>query len=262
MAWQIITVFIVALLSAMCAWVLHPRFWEGAATPFGIALAVVMLLVYGSSLIDWYYTRPGLDGVVRRPPCQTSKDEYWGKLTRQWFTHRWLCYLGTVLVSGAALVLFSAWLLIWIIPEGDGSWRVLAPVGSVALIVVGALLKDKDFWVAFQYVWNAPTFAIGDHMSVNSGVRGFLRDVSVKGVTIVQRRASGEWDVRFVSLHDLSQLGYTATKRSPCAKQCERYNRVRPPGDSEKDDLASCECQWDEELFNTRGPKTHAGLVI
>jgi hypothetical protein len=39
---------------------------------------------YASSLIDWYYVLPRVDGLVREPPCRTSQDVMWFKVTRIW----------------------------------------------------------------------------------------------------------------------------------------------------------------------------------
>jgi hypothetical protein len=46
------------------------------------AFAALAFLVYASSLVDWYFVRPRVDGVVRTPPCRSSRDPVWSFVTR------------------------------------------------------------------------------------------------------------------------------------------------------------------------------------
>jgi hypothetical protein len=64
-----------------------------------LAAAVIgALIVFLSSLVDWWWILPRISGILRPAPCQCAGGESWPGLTSIWLFHRGLA---TIVVSGA-----------------------------------------------------------------------------------------------------------------------------------------------------------------
>jgi len=147
------------------------------------ALGALALIVYASSLIDWYYVRPRLDGIVREPPCRSSGDEAWGNVTRLWYFHRGVAeFLGIL----AVIVAFSAFVGALIAGSGTlpTAAAVAIPTGAAGALVV---LTQTAIATLRNRVINAPWIWIGDELR-DDGWRAYVLHLTARGLFL------HEWD--------------------------------------------------------------------
>jgi hypothetical protein len=117
-----------------------------------------------SSLVDWYYIRPRLDGVVWDPPCQAKTDRekaQWKRVTRRWYIHRGLAalaYFGFAVGVAAVIVVVLA--------EHDP--LVATVIGGISGIVSVLLFLGGTYRTELPIVakWAlSPAFYLGDEIS-------------------------------------------------------------------------------------------------
>lgn len=149
----------------------------------GDALFVAVL---SSSLVDWYYIRPRIDGVVCAPPCRAKREDKpeWKRVTRRWYIHRGLATLAYILfaISVAFVV------MIMLAREDPEVAAVLGGVSGFAgllLIFVGPYrseLPTVGKWAL------SPSFVLGDDLTYAGSLRekrGYVLHVAVPVVKLV-----------------------------------------------------------------------------
>jgi hypothetical protein len=62
------------------------------------AFVIGSLIIFLSSMVDWWWILPRISGILRPAPCQCAGGESWPGVTSIWLFHRGLA---TVVVSGA-----------------------------------------------------------------------------------------------------------------------------------------------------------------
>jgi hypothetical protein len=122
------------------------------------SLAVMGLVIYSSSLVDRYYIRPLVDGVVGEPPCRSSGNERWFSVTRIWYLHRAVAeILSTIAIAVAATALG-----LLLVPEEDTTAIPLAGI-VVGVVVAASAAARKDALHALRaQVIDKPEYWVGD----------------------------------------------------------------------------------------------------
>jgi len=147
------------------------------------ALAALAWVVFASSLVDWYYVRPRVDGIVCEPPCRSSGDARWGDLMRLWYLHRGLAEILGIL---AVIVAFSA--LVGALIAGGGT----LPTGAAVALPTGAagalvLLTQEAISTLRHRVINRPSIWVGDELR-DGDWRAYVLALSTHSVFV------REWD--------------------------------------------------------------------
>jgi hypothetical protein len=181
------------LLSAVLAEVasVHPgiAFWgfrhleiEALLTACGALLAVVLV----SSLVDWYYIRPRIDGVVCEPPCLASKDQKgpWKRVTRRWYIHRGLATFAYILFAIAVAVI----VLLMLIREDHAAAELIGGISGIAgLLLIFAGSYRSELPTAAKWALS-PGFHLGDDLTYEGAQRtkrGYVLHVAIPVVKLV-----------------------------------------------------------------------------
>jgi hypothetical protein len=193
---QVALATVVPAALALVAFGTKTRIWHAAKAGTGLtALSTFWLVVYVSSLIDWYGIRPRRDGVVVDPPCKTSGSSSWTDVTRVWHGHR---SIAVVLCLASVMV---AWTAFGLLALGDTS--KMEPIEIAGLVVSGAVAGVGLVRLFFGHVGNVgtalascvlsePDIALGDEIIGPEGFAGgFVRDVALEGITVVPLDARG-----------------------------------------------------------------------
>ena len=191
---------------------------------------VAAILVYVSTLTDWFYVRPYLNGGCGSI-CATSLEDQWRGVTRTWLLHRALAVLG-VIAAITTLVTLAA--NTWIRPIDE---VIAGAIGGVAAIIAGYYLTRAASLLAIAI---NPPVQVGDVIEIaeefNVHEPGepreyFVVDVALEGVKLLQLQPG---DVipregpdarrthdRSVDVMEISKLlrGRRAVK--PCAERCQ-----------------------------------------
>lgn len=148
-------------------------------------LAVMFTIILLSSFVDWYYIRPRIDGIVwLRPPCRSSREDRWKRVTRRWYLHRGLASLS---YSGFALLVSLIIMLMLVRKDKD----VAGVIGGVSGIATVLLIVVGDHWDQVRSVARfvlSPAFSLGDDLSYDAyrrRGRGFVLHVAVPVVKLV-----------------------------------------------------------------------------
>ncbi len=187
------------LLAAVLAQVagVHPgiAFWgfrhleiEALLTSCGALLAVVLV----SSLIDWYYIRPHIDGVVCEPPCLASKDHKgpWKRVTRRWYIHRGLATFAYILFAIAVAVI----VLLMLIREDHAAAELIGGISGIAgLLLIFAGSYRSELPTAAKWALS-PGFYLGDDLTYEGAQRtkrGYVLHVAIPVVKLVPLNERG-----------------------------------------------------------------------
>jgi len=150
------------------------------------ALGALGWTIYASSLIDWYYVRPRIDGIVRKPPCLSSGDEAWGDVMRLWYLHR---AIAEFLAIVAVITAFSSF--VGALIAGKGSLPTVAavalPTGAAGALV---LLTQTALSTLRHRALNRPWVWIGDELRDGNGWRAYVLHLTMSGVLV------SVWDSR------------------------------------------------------------------
>jgi hypothetical protein len=191
-----------------------------------IAGATLFALINSSSLIDWYYIRPRIDGVVCAPPCRSSGSVTWKGPTRWWYLHRGLA---TVAYFGFALVLALV-IMLMLVREHPAAAAVIGGVGGIAsmlLIFAGSYRAQIPTVAKFVL---SPAYCLGDDLSYEAHKwrgRGFVLHVAVPVTKLVPLDEAGNpTEVPFVERKnsDLAESDLTSKKTVACAGKCAKLN--------------------------------------
>jgi hypothetical protein len=140
-----------------------------------VALAATTTAIVLSSLVDWFVVLPWLEGRTHAAPWQPEGDALTARrrLTRLWLAHR----LSAVLVMSLAMVAVPVYMGT---AAHDGSARAVWL--SVAAVLTGAFAPlNRHAGILLN-----PPALVGDAVLLDRGP-GYVRDVSLRGVTISRR---------------------------------------------------------------------------
>ena len=166
-----------------------------------VADLTLALGVYASSLVDWYYIRPRLDGLVREPPCRASRGDACMHLTRAWYAHRSVAELLGITSLSVGLVA----LCLWLIP-GASNQALEVSLGVVAALagLLAALVGGAVDTVRHRAI-DPPDHWLGDELHQGSPPGRYLLHVDVRNV-IVRREEADGWGAKKGIPHN--QLGW------------------------------------------------------
>lgn len=143
-------------------------------------VAGIGFVVYASSLVDWYFVLPRVDGVVREPPCRSSRDGIWFIVTRVWYLHRSLAEIFGIVGFVVAL----AYMGVFLFPNAG---KAAAAIGGALLgLIVSAVAKfPKD--AALTLRWRGidkPEYWVGDELRDAAGKRSYVLHLDVGGLIV------------------------------------------------------------------------------
>lgn len=224
---------------------------DGATTVYAmhIAAATALGIVYLSSLIDWFYVRPRLQGFAARPmPCERSGHECWRGVTRVWLLHRLLAMLAFV-IGLTVVVALAAYR--WI----DGIDDALATaIAAAATILAGFYLTRATSTLALAI---RPALHVGDKVRIaepfnfteedGAAPYYYVVDVALEGVRLLRLDASDEIHAssaaatapaggqmpehdRLIDISDVTKLVRARGRFLPCTPPggCKRVNPLCP----------------------------------
>jgi hypothetical protein len=200
------------------------------------AAGALFLVIFLSSLIDWYYIRARIDGVVCAPPCRASKDEKgpWKRVTRRWYIHRGLATLAYILFALFVAVI----VMIMLVREDPAAAGVIGGVSGLAgllLIFAGPYRSELPSVAKWAL---SPAFVVGDDVQfegIRKAKRGYVLHVAVPVVKLVPLDHSGRpTDGPFIEPKN-SQLAEAELEAKPtraCERGCAQLNPecLRRPG--------------------------------
>ena len=190
--------------------------------------ATLFVLILSSSLVDWYYVRPRIDGVVCAPPCRSSGSDTWKRPTRWWYLHRGLA---TLAYMGFALVLALV-VMLMLVREHPAAAGVIGGVGGIAgLLLIFAGRYRSELPTVAQFVLS-PAYCLGDDLSYEAHRwkgRGFVLHVAVPVTKLVPLDDAGlpTTGTPFVERKnsDLAEADLTARRTIACSSgTCRRLN--------------------------------------
>jgi hypothetical protein len=175
---------------------------------------VLWTAVYASSLVDWYWVRPQVDGVVSEPPCRSSQAPRWRGLTRIWHLHRAVAHILVCLTTPVAATM----LVVLAVP--DIGEEALAAVG-VGIFAVAVPLAVMGFVALNDYFITPPEVWVGD-IVIHGGRTAYVLHATMRKLVIrCWNPSSGTWArPRSVSPGDVTDVDGHG---SPCAG-CRRVN--------------------------------------
>jgi hypothetical protein len=175
--------------------------WRGMA----LCVAVMLLAIQVSALIDWAYIRPHLRGLrgSRALPCQRHSKPNWSWLTRLWLAHRFAASM-TVRAGAIGILGFCALLLV---PahDGDGTGRATEvfsrPMSTViGAVAAAALVFALNRLMPVVMLVRNPRISVGDRVvfaeeygtGVNTRPAYYVVDVAVEGVKLLELDGVGQ----------------------------------------------------------------------
>jgi hypothetical protein len=155
---------------------------EIAAIMVGACALFVLILL--SSLIDWYYIRPRIDGVVWRPPCRSAGDRRWKRVTRRWYLHRGLATVAYVLFA----LVVALVIMLMLVREHPTAAGVIGGVGGIASLLLIFLGEHRSQLPTVATFVLSPRFSLGDDLRYDPdgrSRRGFVLHVAVPVTKLV-----------------------------------------------------------------------------
>jgi hypothetical protein len=186
------------------------------------ALAVLGFAIYVSGLIDWYYIRPQLDGVVRSPPCRSSREQTWGTVTRRWYRHRAI----TELVVIFAIVVAVTALLLALLADRDDPSAATIVAFAAPVIACFVVFRDGALQTLREYDFSPPRLWLGDLLTdPASGQISYLLHVTVSGIVVREWNPDdGSWEApRMVKFAELEATRYRRSDFDRCG-ECSLIN--------------------------------------
>jgi hypothetical protein len=212
----------------LCGYESSFHIWDFTASEtssLAIAGAALFVLVLLSSLVDWYYIRPRIDGVVCTPPCRSSGSDTWKRPTRRWFLHRGLvvlAYMGFAIVVALIVML----MLVRVDPAAAGVIGGISGIAGLLLIFAGRYREELP--VVAQFVLS-PAYCLGDDLSyeLRKPKRGFVLHVAVPVTKLVPLDDHGRpTGADFVELKNsvLGEAEPEPHRTVACAVACAKLN--------------------------------------
>jgi hypothetical protein len=191
-----------------------------------ISAAILFTLILLSSLVDWYYIRPRIDGVVCAPPCRSSGSDTWKRPTRWWLLHRGLA---TLAYMAFALVVALV-LMLMLVRDHPAAAGVIGGVGGIAgLLLIFAGNYRSQLPIVAQWTLS-PAFCLGDDLTYEGRrgpERGFVLHVAVPVTKLVPldrdgTRSGGDFVERKNTA--LAEADLTAQHTVACKQGCAKLN--------------------------------------
>lgn len=190
----------------------------------GALFAVVLV----SSLIDWYYIRPRIDGVVCAPPCLASREQKapWKRTTRRWYIHRGLATFAYILFAVAVATI----VLLMLIREDHTAAELIGGISGIAglLLIFAGSYRSQLPTVARWAL--SPAFYLGDDLTyegIRQPKRGYVLHVAVPVVKLVPLDERGNpLDAPFIEPKNsqLAESELTPRPTTACNDGCCRLN--------------------------------------
>ena len=224
---------LVPLLVAGTLWFLgydpEVEIWDftvNETSSFLVGATALFTTILCSSIIDWYYIRPRIDGVVRTPPCRSSGSDTWKGPTRWWFLHRGIATLAYIVYA----LLVALVVMLMLVREHPAAAGVIGGVGGIAsLLLIFAGKYRAQLPTVAQFVLS-PAFCLGDDLSYEVGRwegRGFVLHVAVPVTKLVPLDQFGHpTGVPFVERKnsDLGEADLTSRRAIACGASCAKLN--------------------------------------
>jgi hypothetical protein len=197
---------------------------EALLTACGALFAVVLV----SSLIDWYYIRPRIDGVVCEPPCLASKDHkgIWKRVTRRWYIHRGLATFAYILFAIAVAVI----VLLMLIREDHTAAELIGGISGIAgLLLIFAGSYRSELPTAAKWALS-PGFYLGDDLTYEGAQRtkrGYVLHVAIPVVKLVPLNKRGHPSgASFLEMrnHVLAEGELSTRPTTACKEACVGLN--------------------------------------
>lgn len=181
--WTGSTAAVVALTLVFRSLNLHPLRDSGTlARTIIVAVAVTLVGVYASSLVDWYWILPKVSGLVCLAPCEAAGRERWSLVTSFWYFHRAVATaLVAISVTGVPLYMLST--------KDSGRAQAFWTVVSLGVAGLAGVFYKQTFragWYAFN-----PPIHVGDVIRAEIEVDGederrdaYVVDVSLQGAKV------------------------------------------------------------------------------
>jgi hypothetical protein len=197
---------------------------EALLAACGALFAVVLV----SSLIDWYYIRPRIDGVVCEPPCLASKDQKgaWKRVTRRWYIHRGLATFAYILFAIAVAVI----VLLMLIREDHAAAELIGGISGIAgLLLIFAGSYRSELPTAAKWALS-PGFYLGDDLTYEGAQRtkrGYVLHVAIPVVKLVPLNKRGHpVGASFLEMKNtvLAEGELTTRPATACKEGCAELN--------------------------------------
>jgi hypothetical protein len=207
---------------SLAAW----RFTEAETAALLITLVTLFDLILLSSLVDWYYIRPRIDGVVWEPPCRSSGQPRWKRVTRRWYLHRGLA---TVAYIAFALVV-ALIIMLMLVRESPAAAGVIGGVSGIAGLLLIFLGDHRTELSTVATFVQSPAFSLGDDLTYDTFKRpgrGFVLHVAVPVTKLVPLDEHGRrTDRAFVERKnsDLAEADLDAQVTVTCQEGCVLLN--------------------------------------
>lgn len=162
------------------------RFNHNETAALLIASAALFVVVFVSSLIDWYYIRPRIDAVIGEPPCRATADQKgaWKRVTRRWYLHRGIATMAYI-VFALVIALVIMLMLVRTYPAAAAVVGGVSGIAGIVLIFAGSYRSELPTvakWVL------SPAFVLGDDLTYDGQGgrrRGYVLHVAVPVVKLV-----------------------------------------------------------------------------
>lgn len=253
----LVTVLPATLFAALFATgIAHPLSGHDAVHGATLALALAAIVVWGSSLVDWYLILPRISGQLGYRPCRASEEEEsfpfpwtWKEVTRWWYVHRIAGTLAFRLglsaaiaavllaVTGLELVAHAA---AWIVMLMFGAYAVMALIrggilakqvgqgGHVKGIVGQTVTIERR---AGRRSWLRPWRRVnalridGRHYIVDVALESIqLANVEPREVAELPERVDFEDDFDSVPIAEVDAIRQASPKFSGCRGRCSGVN--------------------------------------
>ncbi len=192
------------------------------------ACGSLFVVVLVSSLIDWYYIRPRIDGVVCDPPCLASKDHKgpWKRVTRRWYIHRGLATFAYILFAIAVAVI----VLLMLIREDHAAAELIGGISGIAgLLLIFAGSYRSELPTAAKWALS-PGFYLGDDLTYEGAQRtkrGYVLHVAIPVVKLVPLNKRGHpVGASFLEMKNtvLAEGELTTRPTTACNEGCAALN--------------------------------------
>ena len=209
----------------------HLALWGFTHTEFTallVAAGALIVAVFVSSLVDWYYVRPRIDGLVCVPPCRAAASEKgpWKRVTRRWYLHRGLATLAYIAFAIAIAVI----VMIMLVREDPAAAGVTGGVSGIAgLLLIFAGSYRSSLPTVARWVLS-PAFVLGDDLEYEGyggKKRGYVLHLAVPVAKLVPLDKSGRpVGVPFVEIKTpkLDEADLYPKPATACNGSCARLN--------------------------------------
>lgn len=198
-------------------------------------LIVAPVVVFVSTLCDWYVVRPFRDGVLSEPAsptCRPPADDDVGK--RDWYAQFWVGHRGLAELLGyGGVLVFLLISLVYLQHDSKLSEAVLGYVGLTGVVnVIVARQLLVRVWPAFRYITSGKPPGLGTWVrgvdEEGRSFEGFVLDVSLDGLQVIRKPKGYQptgGDSVLVPLSRARKLQAVDPPKPLCMHRCEGWIR-------------------------------------